>query len=98
MPPDPKHPACQNCDRKCSALEAEAVAKSYPSSFFAAADVVSGSRNLPTADGRESDRLAACEPEPLLVVVVSAVVAAEDRISRVCGHSTEPSSLCRSFA
>lgn len=102
-PPDPKHPACRNCDRKCLALEAEVVAISYPCSSSAAADVVLGSRNRPTAGVCVGDRLAACEAEALLVVVVEVVVvvlavAVEDRILRACGHSTEPSLLCHSFA
>ena len=49
MPLDPKHPACQSCDRKCSALEAEAAAISFPCSSSAVADVVLGSRNRLTA-------------------------------------------------
>lgn len=102
-PPDQKHPACRNCDRKCSALEAEVVAISSPCSSSAVADVVPGSQNRPTAGVREGGRSAACEAEALLVVVVVVgavvpVVAVEDRTLRVCGHSIEPSLLCHSFA
>ena len=105
MPPGQEHPSCRSCDRKCSAPEVEAaVAMSYPCSTSAVADVVGENRNRQTADVREVDRSAACEPQALLVlvfVVVMSVVAAaavEDQTLRVCGHSTEPSSLCHSFA
>lgn len=102
-PPGQEHLSCRSCDRKCSALEVEAVAAiSCPCSTSAVADVVPGSRNRPTADVREGDRWAASEPEALLVVVmvvpVVAAVAVEDQIWHVCGRSTEPSSLCHSFA
>ena len=83
MLPDQKHPACRSCDRKCSALEAEAVAMSYPCSSFVVADVVLGSRSRLIADACEDGRSAACEPEALLVVavvvLVEPVVAVEDR-------------------
>ena len=70
----------------------------------AVADVVRGNQNRPTADVREVDRSAAREPQALLVLVVVVVVsvvaaaAVEDQTLRVCDHSTEPSSLCHSFA
>lgn len=98
MPPCRGHLSCRSCDRKCSALEAEAAAISYPCSSSAGADVVPGSRNRLTADVREGGHSAACEPEALLVVVVVAAVAVEGQIWHVYGHSIEPSSLCHNFA
>ena len=105
MPPGQEHPSCRSCDRKCSAPEVEAAAAiSYPCSTSAVADVVRGNQNRPTADVREVDRSAAREPQALLVLVVVVVVsvvaaaAVEDQTLRVCDHSTEPSSLCHSFA
>ena len=102
MPPGREHLSYRSCDRKRSALGAEAAAISCPCSTSAVADVVRGTRNRLTADVREGDHSAACEPEALLVVVVEvsvvAAVAVEDQTLRVCGHSTEPSSLCHNFA
>lgn len=102
MPPGQEHLSCRSCDRKCSALGAEAAAISYPCSSSAVADVVPGSRNRLIADVREGDRSAACELGALLVVVVVVAVlaaaAVEDQTLRVCDHSIEPSSLCHSFA
>jgi hypothetical protein len=98
-PLDRRRLACQSCGRKYLALAVEAVAKSYPNSFFAAADVVLGSRNRPTTAGvRGCDHLAPCELLALLVavVVISAVVVGP--ALRACGHNIEPSSLCRNFA
>ena len=104
MPPGREHLSYRSCDRKRSALGAEAAAISYPCSTSAVADVVRGNQNRPTADVREVDRSAAREPQALLVLVVVVVVsvvaaaAVEDQTLRVCDHSIEPSSLCHSFA
>ena len=93
-----RHLACRSCDRKCSAPEAEVVARSYPCSCssFVVVDVVLGNRNRPTAGVRADGHLAACEPRVLLVVVVSAVV--EVLVAHERDYSIEPSSLCHSFA